>query len=249
MTKIKFNGVLFPLISFFSLIFFWQIASFYFMDFFLPSPLSVFQRFLASAGKGFFFDVFASILRISIGFLVSLIVSVPLGFLIYSNEKSRLFLQPLIEFARYTPLPAFIPLLILWFGIGEEEKIIVVFLTVSVNLILMVSDACKDVPKNLLDFAFTLGLDGKKALMHVVFPFALPRIVEASRISLGYAWSALIIAELIGASTGLGFLIIKGQRLLQTDLVFAAIIFTGLIGLISDFLMKKLEKKVSHWKK
>lgn len=206
--------------------------------FFLPSPMAVGQALLDLFANGFGYDILISTLRILIGFLVAIAVAFPLGLVIGRSRFLAAMFEPLIDFIRYTPIAATIPLLILWFGIGEEEKIIVIALSVVFQLMLMVANSVLATPKDLIRAALTLGATGPQVLLRVILPHLAPRFVDDLRISLGWAWSSLMIAEIVGSTSGIGYTIIQAQRLLQTEAVVASILVIGGLGIVTDRLMK-----------
>ena len=227
----------------------WLVTSFgWIKDFFLPSPLQV-----LIAAKDLFVinnfskDIGISIFRILIGFLVAILAGLPVGFFLGLNKRFSLSVEPVIDFIRYTPIPAFIPLFILWLGIGELEKIVVIAVSVFFQFALMVANSVSSVPLKLIKSGKTLGANRWQIIIKVIFPFAKPRIFDDLRISMGWAWSGLMLAELVGSTSGIGFVIIQSQRLLQTANVIAAIIIVGMLGLLTDFIFNKLYIKYFPW--
>ncbi|MFC1598141.1 ABC transporter permease [Patescibacteria group bacterium] len=216
--------------------------------FFLPSPLAVAQATKALFVEfSFARDVWISVARILAGFTVAAVLAIPIGIGIGFNRHIEAALEPLIDFIRYTPVPAFIPLFILWFGVGELEKVIVIAASVFFQLVLMVAESVHLLPDEVREFSRSLGV-GRSELVHrIVWPFTKPHIYADLRISMGWAWAGLIIAEIVGASSGIGFVIIQGQRLLQTPNVIAAIIVVGVLGVLTDFLFKKGDKLFFPW--
>ena len=146
-------------------------------DFFLPSPLAVFEAISRLFSQGnFISDIGISLFRILIGFGVAVILAVPLGILIGLNRRAEALIEPVVDFIRYTPIPAFIPLFILWFGIGELEKIVVIGVSVFFQLVLMVSNSVSLTPRDIIDSARTLGASRWDVLTKVVYPYSKPRI-------------------------------------------------------------------------
>jgi NitT/TauT family transport system permease protein len=167
--------------------------------------------------------------------------------LVGSFRPFEAFIEPLNDFIRYTPLPAFIPLVILWFGIGNLNQITIIFLGVFWSLIVMVADAVASVPRELLETSYTLGTSKKNILLFVVVPHALPGIYDSLRVAIGWAWSSLILAEIVGANTGIGHVITESQRFLKTANVISGIILVGLLGLVLDYLFKAFYKPLFPW--
>lgn len=217
-------------------------------NFFLPSPSAVVEAIVRLFSQGnFISDIGISLFRILIGFGVAAILSVPLGILIGLNRRAEALIEPVVDFVRYTPIPAFIPLFILWFGIGELEKIVVIGVSVFFQLVLMVSNSVSLTPRDIIDSARTLGANHWQILTKVVYPYSKPRIFDDLRVSMGWAWAGLLIAEIVGSTSGIGFVIIQSQRLLQTGNVIGAIIVVGILGLTIDLIFKLLYKMFFPW--
>ncbi|MCX7595437.1 MAG: ABC transporter permease [Fischerella sp.] len=215
---------------------------------FLPSPSQVwsaFQRLLASGDLQK--DIAFSLFRVLSGFLLAAIISIPLGTLMGTFASIRALLEPLIGIVRYMPAPAFIPLLILYFGLGETPKIMLIFIGTLFFNTLMVMDAVKFVPKELLETTYTLGGQRKQVLLQVIFPFILPNIIDACRVNIAASWNLVIVSELVAATEGLGRRISVAQRFLKTDEIFAGLIVIGLIGLGIDLLFRLLLRASCKW--
>jgi NitT/TauT family transport system permease protein len=228
----------------------WQSASAFgwVQSYFLPSPTAVLQ-----AGWGLFrdFDLWkdlrASFYRVTLGYLLAVILGLPVGILVGAFHVFEAVIEPMNDFVRYTPLPAFVPLVILWAGIGELSQVLLIFLGVFWSLIVLVADVVSNVPRNLRETAATLGTGRLKILFHVVVPCAMPGIFDAMRVSIGWAWSSLILAEIVGANTGLGHMIMESQRFLRTPNVIAGIVIVGAIGLGLDALFKIAYAALFPW--
>lgn len=210
---------------------------------FLPPVWNVAEKLWQQATSGeLWSDMGASTYRIMVGYLIATVIAIPLGILIGALIYAEAALQPFIDFVRYMPVVAFVPLTILWVGIGEEQKFLIIFLGTFFQQVLMVADAVRTVPRAFIDVGETLGLNNLKILWRIVLRSAAPRIWDALRITLGWAWTWLVVAELVAATSGLGFRITVAQRFLQTDLIFAYVIVLGLLGLIFDQLMRLLSR-------
>ncbi len=179
-------------------------------------------------------DVAWSAFRIIAGFLVAAAMAVPLGLLMGSFEVVRSFFQPPINAIRYMPASAFIPLLIVLQGLGEQEKLTVIWIGVFFQLVLMVMDIAHRVPDEMLNVAYTLGASRWKVFYKVFLPATFPDVVDALRITMGWAWTYLIVAEIVSAERGIGSFILISERFLRTDRIIAAIITIGILGLITD---------------
>ena len=192
-------------------------------------------------------DMFVSIYRVMAAFTVSAVLAIPLG--LYTGHSKRIaeVVEPFVGFVRYLPVAAFVPLCILWFGLDDTSKIAVIFLGTFFQLILMVADVAREVPISLFEAALTLGATRKHLIVKVLLPASLPGIVNACRIAVGWAWTYLVVAEIAGATSGLGFRIIEAQRYVKTPNVFAGIVVIGLLGVITDLLFRSFHKFMFPW--
>jgi NitT/TauT family transport system permease protein len=192
-------------------------------------------------------DTVASLWRVGVGFLFAALLSIPVGVLMGSFPSIRALLEPLFGLMRYMPAPAFIPLLILYLGIGEEPKITLIFIGVFFFNSLMVMDTVKFVPKDLIEATYMLGGNRWEALIQVILPHVLPGILDACRINLAAAWQLVIVSELIAATEGLGRRISVAGRFLKTDEIFVGLIVIGVIGLAFDLLFQYLLRVTCNW--
>ena len=196
---------------------------------------------------GFAFDIAVTIWRVVGGFIVAAVIAVPLGIAMGAFKPVEAFFEPFISFARYLPASAFIPLLILWAGIGELQKVLVIFIGSVFQILLMVAVSVGSARKDLVEAAYTLGAQPSGIVKRVLIPGAAPDIAEILRLVLGWAWTYVIVAELIGSSSGIGHMITDSQSLLNTGQIIFGIIVIGLIGLISDFAFKALNRRLFAW--
>jgi NitT/TauT family transport system permease protein len=202
---------------------------------FLPSPGTVAQAlYNMFVHEGFAHDVWASFYRIGLGFLISCAVGIPLGIAIGSFRAVQAFFEPIIGAVRYMPASAFIPLLIIWFGIANTEKVAVIFIGVFFPLTLMIADVSANIPKELVNIGYTLGASRWQVFSRVLLPASWPGVIDNMRIGLGWAWTYLIVAELVAASTGIGHVILQSSRFIQTEKIIGGIITIGVLGLLSD---------------
>ncbi len=216
--------------------------------FFLPSPTEVFNAGARMLQSGELLEnAQASLTVVIIGWVVAALVAVPLGILMGSLKMIEALLEPIVDSVRYLPVSALIPLFILYFGYGIEEKVLVIFTGTFFQLILLIADVAIHVPKDLLDSAYTLGSSRWRVLTTVLFPATLPGVMDALRITLGWAWTYLIVAELVGADRGLGVMIMESQRGLRTDRIFVGLVTIGVLGFASDFLFKGLHRRLLPW--
>lgn len=217
-------------------------------DMFLPSPVATWQRLLAWYASGELgVDMAISVYRVSAAFMTAALIAVPLGLFIGTFRPVQAFFEPLVEFARYMPAVAFVPLILLWVGIGEGAKITVIWIGTFFQMVLMVSDDVRRVPMTQVEAAQTLGADRRELLTLVVLRSALPGIVDTLRVTLGWAWTYLVVAELVAANSGLGYAILKAQRFLQTDKIFVGILLIGLLGLVMDQAFRLLHRRAFPW--
>jgi NitT/TauT family transport system permease protein len=215
---------------------------------FLPSPGKVLEAFgRLWSTRELLKDTVASLWRVGVGFLLAVALSIPVGVLMGSFASIRALCEPLFGLMRYMPAPAFIPLLILYLGIGEEPKITLIFIGVFFFNSLMVMDTVKFVPKDLIEATYMLGGTRWEALTQVILPNVLPGIIDACRINLAAAWQLVIVSELIAATEGLGRRISVAGRFLRTDEIFVGLIVIGIIGLAFDLLFQYLLRVTCKW--
>ena len=228
----------------------WSVATFggYVQRLFLADPLTmVGEGWSLMVRYGFGFDIMMTIWRVLGGFVLAVIVALPIGILMGAYKPIEAFLEPFVSFARYLPASAFIPLLILWAGIGETQKLLVIFIGSVFQLILMIAVSVGSIRRDLVDAAYTLGATDRSVVRRVMLPNAAPEIAEIFRLVLGWAWTYVIVAELIGSSSGIGHMITDSQALLNTGQIIFGIIVIGLIGLVSDFLFKAVNQRLFPW--
>ena len=229
----------------------WAWATFggYVPRIFLADPLSmVHEGWLLLVQYGFLYDIGITIWRVVGGFVLAALIAVPLGVMMGTYKSVEAFFEPFVSFARYLPASAFIPLLILWAGIGEAQKLAVIFIGAVFQIILMVAVAVGNTRRDLVEAAYTLGARDYGIVARVLIPSAAPEIAEILRLVLGWAWTYVIVAELIGSSAGIGHMIVDSQALLNTGQIIFGIIVIGLIGLVSDFLFKWANRALFPWR-
>ncbi|APB34307.1 binding-protein-dependent transport systems inner membrane component [Gloeomargarita lithophora Alchichica-D10] len=215
---------------------------------FLPAPAQVMTAAMRLGRSGELWrDTVASVGRVGLGFGLSALVAIPVGLLMGSFRSLRALGEPLFGLMRYMPAPAFIPLLILYQGIGEEPKVTLIFIGTFFFNALMVMDTVKFVPKELIESTYMLGGNRAATVMQVIFPHVLPGVLDACRINLAAAWQLVIVAELVAATEGLGRRISLAGRFLRTDEIFVGIIVIGLIGLGFDLLFQYLVRLTCPW--
>ncbi len=215
---------------------------------FLPGPLTVFERLVAWATEGDLGgDAGISIYRVVAGFLLSAALALPLGLLIGAFRPVEALLEPLTDFIRYMPAVAFIPLVMLWLGIEESAKIAIIFIGTFFQMVLMVAENVRGVPRAQIEAAQTMGATREEIIRLVLLQSAKPAILDTLRITMGWAWTYLVVAELVAANSGLGYAILKAQRFLKTDTIFGGIILIGVIGLLIDQAFRWLHRRSFPW--
>jgi NitT/TauT family transport system permease protein len=217
-------------------------------ELFLPSPTDVWQRGVELTRDGTLpTATWESFRRISIGFLISTAFALPVGIFIGSYRLAEAAIEPPVDFIRYMPAVAFVPLSIVWFGVGETQKYVIIFIGTFFQQVLMVMDNVKRVPREYVDIGYTLGLKDLGVLLRIVLPTSAPAIWDTLRITLGWAWTWLVVAELVAAPNGLGHMILTAQRYFETETIFLGILVIGGLGLVMDQSMKIVGRRLFRW--
>lgn len=239
-------------ILFFVLFFaFWGVATLggFVSPTFLADPITMVKDgYDLIANQGFMSDIGMTVWRVLGGFIMASIVAIPLGIAMGAYKPIEALLEPFVSFARYLPASAFVPLLILWSGIGETQKLLVIFIGAVFQLILMIAVIVSGTRRDLVEAAYTLGAKDRGVIRRVLVPSSAPDIAETLRLVLGWAWTYVIVAELIGASSGIGYMIINSQALMATGQIIFGIIVIGVIGLISDLAFKYINRWLFAWR-
>ena len=215
---------------------------------FLPSPGEVWQSFLKKINNGSLIKhVGVSLKEIYLGFFLSSLIAVPVGIFMGGFRIVAAAIEPLVNFMRYLPVTSMIPLLILWIGIGIEEKIAVIFLGTFFQQIVMVSDVARGVQADLFNVSYTLGATRGQVVTRVLVPATLPGVLDTLRITMGWAWTFLVVAELVAADSGLGYMILQSMRGLDPAGIFVGIFVIGFLGLLTDLVFKWIKRAVLPW--
>jgi NitT/TauT family transport system permease protein len=215
---------------------------------FLPGPGDVVHRIARwFSDDKLVSDVGISLYRVVAGWALSVLIAVPLGLYIGTFRAVQALLEPLTDFIRYMPAVAFIPLVMLWIGIDEGAKVAIIFIGTFFQMVLMVAEDVRRVPIAQIEAAQTMGATRGEIIEKVILPSAKPSLLDTLRITMGWAWTYLVVAELVAANSGLGYAIIKAQRFLQTDKIFAGIILIGMIGLAIDQSFRLLHRLAFRW--
>jgi NitT/TauT family transport system permease protein len=217
-------------------------------SYFLPAPGRVWASGVEMLRTGqLATDAWYSLQRVTIGFLISSAVALPVGVLMGAVGRIEAALDPVIDVIRYMPAVAFVPLTIVWFGVGEGQKYSIIVIGTFFQQALMVMDDVKRTPGDYVRVGQTLGLSRRRLLIRIVLPAAAPAIWDTLRITLGWAWTWLVVAELVAAQQGLGQRIMVSQRYFETERIFVLIILIGFIGLVSDQLLKSAGGRLFRW--
>ncbi|WP_019120953.1 ABC transporter permease [Brevibacillus massiliensis] len=216
---------------------------------FLPSPGDVLRAASQEIKEGILFsDIGVSFYRILMGFLISTALALPIGVMMGTSKAWMSFWEPLVGLVRYMPAVAFVPLSILWFGTTDGQKFFILFLGVFFQEVIMIADNCKTVNRSLVEVGMTLGFSRLEIVREIILKAAMPGIMDTFRTTWGWAWTYLVVAELVAASEGLGFRIMQAQRYLETDRIILGILVIGILGLVTDLLFKRLYTRLFPWK-
>lgn len=219
---------------------------------FLPSPQAVARRGWQLLSVGYmdaslWQHLGASLGRIGLGLLAAVLTAIPLGIAIGRNRIVRGIFDPLIEFYRPIPPLAYLPLIVIWSGIGELSKVLLIFLAIFAPIVIATATGVRNVDPAKLRAAQSLGATQAQLIRHVILPGALPEILTGVRIGLGVGWSTLVAAELIAAQRGLGFMVQSAAQFLVTDVVILGILVIALIAFALELGLRALQRKLVPW--
>ena len=210
----------------------------------LPNPWKVVKAlYVMLVDQSFLEDIWISVARVWGAFLMSAIMAIPIGIWMSSYRIVGMRLEPIVDFIRYLPVPALVPLLIIWFGIGESSKIAVLWMGTFFQLVLLIADDTKRVPKEFIETGFTVGARPRQITWDIVFRSMLPNIVDNLRITLGWCWTYIIIAEIVASNAGIGHAIWSARRFVKTPEVMAGILTVGVIGLLTDQVIRYAHRR------
>ena len=233
-----------------SILAFWTIVTYSGMvdTTFFPQPHTVLTAFWKTLLDGSLAKhTWSSLVVINIGFILSSVIAIPLGILMGSFRIVQAAIEPVVNFMRYLPVTAMIPLLILWIGIGLEEKVAVIFIGTFFQQIVMVADTARQVPNEMFSAAYTLGAGRRQVVSKVLIPATMPGVIDTLRVTMGWAWTYLVVAELVASNSGLGYMSMQAMRGLHAERIFLAILVIGLLGLITDQLFKLAKRRLLPW--
>jgi NitT/TauT family transport system permease protein len=215
---------------------------------FLPAPHKVLLAGIQFTQQGRLpRDIWASAQVVLLGFVISSIIAVPLGILMGGFRIVQAALEPTINFIRYLPVTSMIPLLILWVGIGIEQKVSVILIGTFFQQVVMIADVARQVPRDLINVSYTLGARRGLVVTRVLLPATLPGVVDALRVTMGWAWTYLVVAELVAANSGLGYLSLQAMRGFRVDVIFLAIFIIGFLGMAMDFMFRAIRRWGLPW--
>ncbi|MFC3789296.1 ABC transporter permease [Paenibacillus sp. GCM10012307] len=219
---------------------------------FLPSPPDVWRAFTDMVTSGYkgsplALHIWDSMYRLGAAFALALLTAVPLGILSGSNKWVQAALYPFIEFYRPLPPLAYYTVLVLWLGIEDASKIMLLFLAAFAPLYIAVVSGVKRVPSDRINGARSLGASKWKIYVHIILPSCLPEIFIGIRTAVGVAYTTLAAAEMVAAVTGIGWMVLDASKFLRSDIVFAGIIMMGLIAILIDIAIRSLERKIVPW--
>lgn len=220
---------------------------------FLPSPVAVVERFWEVLTEGFANATLMehtgwSMLRVFGAFALALITAVPIGIFMGVNRVARGLFDPIIEFYRPLPPLAYLPLVIIWMGIGEASKIVLIYMAIFAPMALSARAGVKSVAIEQIHAAYSMGASRWQVVRHIILKSALPEILTGMRIGIGFGWTTLVAAEMVAAQAGLGFMVLNAAEFLVTDVVIMGIIVIGIIAYLFDLLMRYAERRLVPWK-
>lgn len=220
---------------------------------FLPSPWAVWNKFVSVMTEGYqdrtlWQHTEASILRIFGAFALAVLIGIPTGIAMAANRVARGVFSPLIEFYRPLPPLGYLPLTVIWFGIGETQKLVLLFLAMFAPIVLNTQAGVRSVAIEQIHAAYSMGASRLQVLRHVVFKGAMPEILTGLRIGIGFGWTTLVAAELVATEEGLGAMIMNASEFLVTDVVVMGICVIGVVAYAFDLLMRWLERILVPWK-
>jgi taurine transport system permease protein len=220
---------------------------------FVPSPQSIVAKFISVWQEGFtgsplWVHILISAGRVFGAFLLACVIGIPLGLAMGMSPLIRGIFDPPIEFYRPIPPLAYLPLMIIWFGIGETSKVLLIFLSVFAPVALGARSGVRSAAIEQIHAAYSFGATRWQVLRHVILPAAMPEILTAMRIGIGFGWTTLVAAEMVAATRGIGYMVLSASQFLQTAVVIMGIIVIAGIAYLFDLLMRFVERKVVPWK-
>jgi taurine transport system permease protein len=223
-------------------------------DLFLPTPERIISSF-ADAWKG---DIqggrpltehfWWSLYRVFAAFVLACVTAIPVGVAMGVSRIARGIFDPPLEFYRPLPPLAYLPLIVIWFGIEETAKIVLIYLACFAPLAMAARAGVRSVTIEQINAAYSMGASKWQVIMHVVIPAALPEILTGMRIAIGFGWTTLVAAEMVAATAGLGQMVLNASNFLRTDVVIMGIVVIGVVAYLFDLLMRRVERALVPWK-
>lgn len=220
---------------------------------FLPTPQAVFQQFYEyltgqANDKPLWQHFLASMLRVFSAFVLACVTAIPIGIAMGMSRTVRGIFDPPLEFYRPLPPLAYLPLIIIWFGIDEVPKVLLIFLSCFAPLALAARSGMRSASQEQINAAYSMGASYLQVIRHVILPSAMPDILIGMRIAIGFGWTTLVAAEMVAANVGLGQMVLNASNFLRTDIVIMGIIVIGVVAYLFDLLMRWVERRVVPWK-
>lgn len=220
---------------------------------FLPSPFAVYDKFVSAMTDGVANSTLAehamaSLTRVFSAFLLACVTAVPVGILMGVNRYARGIFDPPIEFYRPLPPLAYLPLIIIWFGIGEFPKILLIYLAIFAPMAIAARAGVRSVSIEQIHAAYAMGGTRMQIVWHVILKAAMPEIFTGLRIGIGVGWTTLVAAEMVAADRGLGFMVLNAAQFLASDIVIMGIIVIGVFAFAFDLLVRYVDKFAIPWK-
>nr|WP_145552193.1 ABC transporter permease subunit [Variovorax boronicumulans] len=220
---------------------------------FLPTPQAVFEQFWAyltgqANDKPLWQHFLASMFRVFSAFFLACVTAIPVGIAMGMSRWARGIFDPPLEFYRPLPPLAYLPLIIIWFGIDELPKVLLIFLSCFAPLALAARSGMRSAAQEQINAAYSMGASYWQVVRHVVLPAAMPEILVGMRIAIGFGWTTLVAAEMVAANMGLGQMVLNASNFLRTDIVIMGIVVIGVVAYLFDLLMRWVERRVVPWK-
>jgi taurine transport system permease protein len=250
------SSTLISIVTVVALLALWWVATHegWIRDLFLPTPEKIIQSFGDAwrgdiqGGKPLPEHFWASLYRVFAAFLLAVVTAVPAGIAMGVSRIARGILDPPIEFYRPLPPLAYLPLIVIWFGIDETAKIVLIFLACFAPLAMAARAGVRSVMIEQINAAYSMGASKWQVIFHVIVPAAMPEIFTGMRISIGFGWTTLVAAEMVAATEGLGQMVLNASNFLRTDVVIMGIVVIGVVAYAFDLLMRYIERLVVPWK-
>ena len=250
------RSTLISIVTVFGLLLLWWVATHYgwIRDIFLPTPEKIFTSFGEAwrgeiqGGKPLSEHFWWSLFRVFAAFLFACVTAVPIGIAMGVSRIARGIFDPPIEFYRPLPPLAYLPLIVIWFGIEETAKVILIYLACFAPLAMAARAGVKGVMIEQINAAYSMGASKWQVIFHVIIPAAMPEILTGMRIAIGFGWTTLVAAEMVAATGGLGQMVLNASNFLRTDVVIMGILVIGGVAYVFDLLMRYVERVLVPWK-